>query len=185
MQVYLFFCRPADKATLKICVIACIDDLDHWLACNRLKLNPANSEFLMVCYSSSSSSCWQQHVPLRGRWCDPSYYHAQSRCIFWCHLHHGSTCWSTRSHRVLSTASSTSHSSLLTMTTAIQLMNSFVVTSVDYCNSLLTGLPVHQLDRIQSVLNYAVHLVYGRRKYDHMTPHLCGIICTGCVSQRE
>ena len=51
-------------------------------------------------------------------------------------------------------------------------MNSFVVTHVDYCNSLLAGLPVHQLDWIQSVLNYAVRLVYGHRKYDHVMPLL-------------
>ena len=57
----------------------------------------------------------------------------------------------------------------ITTTTAIQLLNSFVVTRVDYCNSLLAGLPVHQLDRIQSVLNYAARLVDGRRKYDHAT----------------
>ena len=42
MQVY-FFRRPTDKATLKKRVMACIGDIDHSLACNRLKLNPAKS----------------------------------------------------------------------------------------------------------------------------------------------
>ena len=60
----------------------------------------------------------------------------------------------------------------ITTTMVIQLVNSFVVTRVDYCNSLLAGLPVHQLDWIQSVLNYAARLVYGRRKYNHVTPLL-------------
>ena len=60
----------------------------------------------------------------------------------------------------------------ITITTAIQLVNRFVVTCVDNCNSLLAGLPAHQFDRIQSVLNYAARLVYGRRKYDHVTPLL-------------
>ena len=45
MKVY-FFCRPIDKATLKKRVMACIGDIDRWLACNRLKLNPAKAEFL-------------------------------------------------------------------------------------------------------------------------------------------
>ena len=44
-----------------------------------------------------------------------------------------------------------------------------MVARVDYCNSLLAGLPAHQLDWIQSVPNYAARLVYGRRKYDHVT----------------
>ena len=51
-------------------------------------------------------------------------------------------------------------------------MNSFVVTRVDYCNSLRADLLIHQLDRIQSVLNYAARLVYGRSRYDHVTPLL-------------
>ena len=51
-------------------------------------------------------------------------------------------------------------------------MNSFKLTRVDYCNSLLAGLPAHQLDRIQSVLNYAARSVYGLRKYYHVRPLL-------------
>ena len=51
-------------------------------------------------------------------------------------------------------------------------MNRFAVTRVDYCNSLLAGMPVHQLDRIQLLLKYAARLVYGRRTYNHVTPLL-------------
>ena len=35
-----------------------------------------------------------------------------------------------------------------------------------------TGLPANLLDRLQSVLNAATRLIYGRRKYDHVTPLL-------------
>ena len=55
---------------------------------------------------------------------------------------------------------------------AIQLVNSFVVTHIDYCNSLLVGLPAYQLDRVQSVLNFAARLAYSRGKYDHVMPLL-------------
>ena len=44
--------------------------------------------------------------------------------------------------------------SILTWT-AVQIVNSFVVSRVDYCNSLMAGLPASQLERVQSVLNYA------------------------------
>ena len=54
----------------------------------------------------------------------------------------------------------------------MQLLNSFVVSRVDYCNSLTDGLPASQLDRVQSVLNCAVRLIYSRRKNDHVTPLL-------------
>ena len=42
--------------------------------------------------------------------------------------------------------------SLMT-TVATCLVNSFIVTRVDYCNSILAGLPKYQLSRIQSVLH--------------------------------
>ena len=35
--------------------------------------------------------------------------------------------------------------------TDVQLVNSFVVSRVDYCNSLLAGLPACQLDRVQAI----------------------------------
>ena len=56
--------------------------------------------------------------------------------------------------------------------TAIQLVNSFVISRVDYCNSLLAGLPKYQLDRIESVLNVAARLIFGRGRYEHVTPLL-------------
>ena len=47
----------------------------------------------------------------------------------------------------------------ITTTTTIQLVNIFVMTRIDYFNSLLADMPTHQLYRIQSVLNYAARLV--------------------------
>ena len=45
--------------------------------------------------------------------------------------------------------------------TAIRLVNSFVVSKIDYCNSLLARLPAYQLENIQSILNYAARLING------------------------
>ena len=47
-------------------------------------------------------------------------------------------------------------------------VNSFVVTRVDYCNALLAGAAVYKLDRLQMVLNTAARLIYGLGKYDHI-----------------
>jgi len=43
----------------------------------------------------------------------------------------------------------------LPMDVAKAVVNSFVISRVDYCNSLLAGVPQFQLDRLQSVLNTA------------------------------
>ena len=43
---------------------------------------------------------------------------------------------------------------------------------LDYGSATLAGLPTRLLDRLQSVLNAVARLVYGSRKYDHVTPLL-------------
>ena len=53
--------------------------------------------------------------------------------------------------------------------TAVQLINSFVISRIDYCSSLLAGLPAYQLNRVQSILNISARLIYGRAKYYHVT----------------
>jgi len=57
---------------------------------------------------------------------------------------------------------------------AVNLVNSFIVSRLDYCKSatvLLAGLQTCQLDRIglQPVLNSAAHSIYGRTPSDHTT----------------
>jgi len=47
-------------------------------------------------------------------------------------------------------------------------VNSFVISRVDYCNSLLAGVPRYQLDRLQSVMNTAARLIVGAKKQDHI-----------------
>lgn len=49
------------------------------------------------------------------------------------------------------------------------LVASLVLTRLDYGSATLAGLPATQLDRLQSVLNAAARLVFGRRKFDHVT----------------
>jgi len=46
----------------------------------------------------------------------------------------------------------------------LTLVRALVVSKVDYCNSVLAGLPVALLQRLQSVLNAAARLVFSVRK---------------------
>ena len=51
-------------------------------------------------------------------------------------------------------------------------LNAFVISHVDYCNSLLIGLPDYQLYRIQRILNGAARLIYKLPKHSHITDTL-------------
>jgi hypothetical protein len=48
-----------------------------------------------------------------------------------------------------------------------QLVQSFVLSHVAYCNALFVGLPQRQLTRLQTVINVAARLVSGVGRCDH------------------
>ena len=51
-------------------------------------------------------------------------------------------------------------------------MHAFITSRVDYCNSLMYGLPAHQIGKEQRVQNAAARLVAYESKYCRMTPLL-------------
>ena len=54
----------------------------------------------------------------------------------------------------------------------LTLVQALVVNRIDYCNSMLVGLPTRLLDRLQAVLNSAARLICSARRNDHITPIL-------------
>ena len=61
----------------------------------------------------------------------------------------------------------------LSSQTAEVLVHAFVSSRLDYCNSLLYGLPKESLKKLQHVQNVAARIVTHTRKCDHITPVLC------------
>ena len=55
---------------------------------------------------------------------------------------------------------------------ADKLIHAFVGSRLDYCNSLLVGIPEISLAKLQMVQNIAARILTGTRKYDHMPPVL-------------
>jgi len=53
--------------------------------------------------------------------------------------------------------------------TAKYLVNCFVISRIDYCNSLLSGVPQYALYRLQRVMNVAARMLYGVGKYSHVS----------------
>ena len=53
---------------------------------------------------------------------------------------------------------------------AEKLIHAFFGSRLDYCNSLLVGIPETSLAKLQRVQNIAARILTGTRKYDHMTP---------------
>jgi hypothetical protein len=55
------------------------------------------------------------------------------------------------------------------------LVSAFVLSRVDYCNSLLYGCHGYLLDRLQRVQNNAARMVLRIPRYAHITPHLVSL----------
>ena len=53
-----------------------------------------------------------------------------------------------------------------------RLVNAPVISHLDYCNSLLYGLPSNKRAKLQRVQSTAARLIVGARRFDHMTPIL-------------
>jgi len=58
----------------------------------------------------------------------------------------------------------------MTRELAKTVVNSLVVSKVDYCNSLLAACTQQQTDKLQRILNCAARVILGGSKYDHVTP---------------
>ena len=60
----------------------------------------------------------------------------------------------------------------LSRETVETLVHAFIASRIDYCNSLLYGLPKRQLDKLQRVQNAAARLVCRLNRFCHITPIL-------------
>jgi len=52
------------------------------------------------------------------------------------------------------------------------LVSCLVLPRLDYCNTVLAGIPLHHARRLQSVMNAAARLVFASSKCDHIMPLL-------------
>eukprot|EP00745_Piridium_sociabile_P023788 TRINITY_DN3715_c0_g1_i1.p1 TRINITY_DN3715_c0_g1~~TRINITY_DN3715_c0_g1_i1.p1 ORF type:complete len:1177 (-),score=226.07 TRINITY_DN3715_c0_g1_i1:25-3555(-) len=60
----------------------------------------------------------------------------------------------------------------LSLEAAKKIMSAFVLSRLDYCNSLFAGLPDCLLERLQKAQNHAARIILRKRKFDHAKPLL-------------
>lgn len=173
-QLYLSFqvnsCNDCEIAEVNL--VDCICDLKEWMYNNKLKLNPEKTDILVI-----GTPFQLNKITLNSLNVDHTVIPVSSDVrnlgvIFDKHLnmanHVSLICKSSFYHlRRISQIRK-----CLSVKTAEIIVHALVGSRLDYCNSLLFGITGVQLSRLQRVQNAAARVVFGRRKYDHITPDL-------------
>jgi hypothetical protein len=151
----------------------CISDVKSWMTFNKLKLNDDKTEAMIISSPRMSSS-----VPLPDSLVvvDATVPFSQSAKNLGVTLDSHLTM---HAHVVnlirtvnfeLRRISSIRH--FLSTQATQTLLSAFVLSRLDYCNSLLSGCPLNLLKRIQKLQNNAARLILRIPRTDHITPHL-------------
>jgi len=158
-QLYVT-CHRGEEFKCAQRVSAYIDEIADWMASNRLMLNPSKTDLLWCSMTGHPDGVT---LTPRGVSVEPSCLVRNlgvsldeeltltthvNLLVGWCY----GQLWSIRSCR-----------RAVTRSAAVMMVNSFIVSRIDYCNSLLAACSQQQLDKLQRVLNCAARVIYGGR----------------------
>jgi len=169
-QIYIAF-KKTDLASKKLKLEQLISDIRAWMAANLVKCNDGKTEFTVFC-SRFKPPVEVSALQIGNEQINP--------------------CQSVKNLGVKMdmSLSLAPHINQMTSTAFLQIRNlarirrfltqeaantaahAFISSRLDYCNSLLYGLPLNLIQNLQYVQNSAARLVARRKKYDHITPVL-------------
>jgi len=138
------------------------------MASNRLKLNPVKTDFMCCATRRRQHQLSKDHMTFAGSAIRPSLTVRDLGVMLDSKLSFGPHISQLASRCFLQLRRIKSCVQALSMDVRKTVVNSFVISRVDYCNSLLAGVARYQLDRLQSVMNTAARLIVGAKKHDHI-----------------
>ena len=164
---------PQNFDSLLMSVQDCIHDIKSWMSFNKLKLNDDKTEIMIVSSPRMSTS-----VPV-----PDSVFVGNSTIQF---------SSSVKNLGVILDSNLSMHSQVLSVVRAVNcelrrigsirnylsesatqtLVSAFILSRLDYCNSLLHGCPQYLLNRVQKLQNNAARLILRAGKSEHITPLL-------------
>jgi hypothetical protein len=170
-QIYIACNSEAAVTTLENCV----RDLRAWMSSNFLALNDAKTEVIhFTSKFKNSSNATSLKVNIGDCGIVPAEAVRNLGVMF-----NSDACMSTQVSHICKTASHSLYRlskirKYVNQQTAEKLVHAFISSRIDYCNSLLVGLPDYQIRRIQSIQNSAARLICGVsvRQQLHVTPLL-------------
>ena len=150
----------------------CVRDTKEWLAINKTKLNETKTEFIILGTPSSLKKLDKPTLMLDDTIILPSKKVKNLGVIFDENLSMNEQVSLLCQNMFVKMRHISLHRRYLTNEVTAQLLVSLVLSKMDYCNSLLTGLPKYLIDKLQKVQNCAAKICLKKRKFDHVTPLL-------------
>ena len=150
----------------------CVADVRSWFTGNRLMINDAKTDFLIIGTRQQLEKTSIESIIIGDTVIKPlesvqnlgSWFDAHMRIK----VYVGKIC----SKALRGLYSIRQIRKFLTVQSTKTLIHAFVSSHLDYCNALLFGLPKYQLDRLQKVQNAAARVTFQIAKFDHITPAL-------------
>lgn len=154
---------------------SCLDDIRSFMNINKLKLNDNKTQ--MILFSSRYIHAPDSIPPIiMGDVIIPMSTCVKTLGVYLdsqlnMNTHISSVCKSANYH--LRKIGRSRH--FLTKSSTETLVHAFISSKIDYCNSLLYGLPDTQVKRLQYIQNSAARIVTRTRKFDHISPVLLNL----------
>ena len=151
----------------------CITDLKFWMSENKLQLNEEKTQFILIFPKTfRDRNSLPQCITINGSTflfssCVRNLGVFFDQCLSF-HQHISHVC--KIAYLELRRISSIRH--YLTTEATKVLVCAFVLSRIDYCNSLFSSLPQYELDRLQKLQNHAARLVYQVSKRERASPLL-------------
>ena len=160
----------------------CIYDVSAWMWNNKLMLNEEKTEFLIIGMERQLSKVSVDKIKVGQAEVTPVSSARNLAAWFDSHLdmstHETETCSSSfyylyNIRRSFYYLYNIRHiRKYLSRESTERLVHAFITSRLDYCNSLLYGVPEFQINKLQRVMNTSTQLVYCAPKYCHIIPLL-------------
>ncbi|XP_064158767.1 uncharacterized protein LOC135236382 isoform X2 [Anguilla rostrata] len=166
----LFLSFPPSDTQVSARITACLSDIQSWMVRHHLKLNPGKTELIYIPALNSPLS--DLSISLGNTILTPSPSTRNLGVVMDNRLsltEHISAV--TRSCRFFLYNIRRIRPFLTTYSTQL-LVQAVVLSRLDYCNSLLAGLPASSIRPLQLIQNAAARLVFNLPRHSHVTPLL-------------
>jgi len=175
MHIFLYYISfsSSDSTTNLSVLSSTLDTIHSWLTLNRLTVNPAKTEFLLIGTKQQRSKITNCSISFLGIPISPSIHARNLGVEFDSDLsfsqHISNVCRSSyyqiRQFRQLRSSLDTNSAKLLA--------NALVSSKLDYCNSLFYNLPDTSINRLQHIQNSLARFVIPSvRRCHHISPIL-------------